>query len=102
VEAVFGCSAAPSPLAELDGFVTFFDPGWSILHLREAVGAKGMSFYPQNWYDNEPFAKTREKSPTNEISVGGACSLLGHAGHPHISFEGRYLSASSSQFGKFD
>jgi hypothetical protein len=39
-----------------EGYVTFFDPGWSIVSLRFAVSGKGI-FYPQNWHANEPFAK---------------------------------------------
>jgi hypothetical protein len=43
----------PSPLR---GFVTFYDPGWSIVGLRNAVAKKGSIFYPQSWYHTEPFA----------------------------------------------
>jgi hypothetical protein len=43
------------------GFVTFFDPGWSILELRASpsVIRRGV-FGQQSWYDSEPFASLRE------------------------------------------
>ena len=57
-------SMKPVPLdiqpTPLQGFVTFFDPGWSILRLREAVANKGTILYPQTWYDDEPFALLEE------------------------------------------
>jgi hypothetical protein len=42
------------PLA-INGFITFFDPGLSIVELRARVDSK--LFYPQDWYNSEPFAK---------------------------------------------
>jgi hypothetical protein len=55
--AAFGLAPAP-----LEGFVTFFDPGRSILRLREAVKRKGTLFYRQSWYEREAFAQ-REDEP---------------------------------------
>ena len=57
----------------LPGVVTFFDPGWSILVLRKVVAAKGTIFYPQGWYDVEPFASLEEQPRyrqlrTNEVT----------------------------------
>jgi hypothetical protein len=51
-----------------DGFVTFFDPGWSILRLRERVVGKGI-FYPQTWYDNEPFAKYEDQPRYRQLQM---------------------------------
>ena len=48
------------PPETLDGFVTFFDPGLSILALRAAVKERGRVLYPQSWYNNEPFAKVED------------------------------------------
>jgi hypothetical protein len=39
----------------LEDFVTFFDPGWSLLRLRETVAGKGTIFYPQSWYNTQDF-----------------------------------------------
>ena len=54
----------PEPLA---GFVTFFDPGWSILRLRQAVADKGTIFYPQTWYDTHPFAQRADQPRYRQI-----------------------------------
>ncbi len=51
-------SKGPAPAAI--GFVTFYDPGWSILYLRHFVVKKRSKFSPQTWYDDEPFAKLAE------------------------------------------
>ena len=48
-----GFGPPPDPLP---GFVTLFDPGWSVIRLRKAVSAQGQVFFPQDWYDREPFA----------------------------------------------
>jgi hypothetical protein len=50
-------------------------------------------------FDSRSIGRSIE-SPTHEINVGGACSLLGHADHPHVSFEGRHLSTLNSQLGR--
>jgi hypothetical protein len=55
-EALFALSVPP-PIRE--GYVTFFDPGWSIVSLRFAVSGKRI-FYPQDWYASEPFARLEE------------------------------------------
>lgn len=39
--------------ALLDDYVTFFDPGWSVVRLREAVRERAHIFWPQTWYDRE-------------------------------------------------
>ena len=48
--ATFGPPPKPLP-----GFLTFYDPGWSILKVREAVRRKAI-FYDQDWYDRHAFA----------------------------------------------
>jgi hypothetical protein len=40
-----------------DSYLRFFDPGDSIVHLRDAMNDRGQIFYPQDWYDNQPFAQ---------------------------------------------
>ena len=56
-EQIAGFGPPPNPL---DGFVTFFDPGWSILQLRDFIAGNKRVFYPQEWYDCEKFAKIEE------------------------------------------
>jgi hypothetical protein len=53
----YSTDPSPKPVAS---FITFFDPGWSIVHLRATIANKRTIFYPQTWYDNEPFAKIEE------------------------------------------
>ena len=56
------------PPDPLEGFITFFDPGWSILRLREAVAGKGSTiFFPQSWYDTEPFAQLEDKARYRQV-----------------------------------
>ena len=55
------------PPDPLDGFVTFFDPGWNILKLRTACEGKGRIFYPQSWYEPEPFAQTEDFPRYREV-----------------------------------
>src|ERR1041384_6771422 len=50
-----------SPPEPRNGYVTFFDPGWSILRLRDAVEDKGQIFFPQRWYNNQAFARAKEE-----------------------------------------
>jgi len=45
------------PPQAIPGFLTLFDPGWSILRLRRFCADKGKMFSDQNWYDNEDFSK---------------------------------------------
>ena len=59
------------PPDPLDGFVTFFDPGWNILMLRSlAPKEKGRLFSDQSWYDTEPFAKTEELPRYHQVRIG--------------------------------
>ena len=51
-----------TPPRSLPDRVTFFDPGWSIVRLREAVTGKGQIFYAQSWYNTQDFA-TLEDQP---------------------------------------
>jgi hypothetical protein len=46
-----------SPPPALPGFISFFDPGWSIISLRGAVAERGRIFGHQTWYDDKPFAQ---------------------------------------------
>jgi hypothetical protein len=48
------------PPKPVEGFVTFFDPGWSILRLREAVAGKGKIFWSEGWYNKQTFAQLEE------------------------------------------
>ena len=70
------------PPASLPGFVTFFDPGWSILRLRECArlrvfGSSQTIFYPQTWYDNEPFAKLQEPPGYRQLQMRAAQDSFG-------------------------
>ena len=51
-----------------NGFMTFFDPGWSILALHELVANKRI-FCPQTWYDNEPFARLDEQPRYHQLQM---------------------------------
>jgi len=51
-----------------EGFITFFDPGWSILRLRQSF-ANGGFFFPQSWYDNEPFARFEEEPRYRQLRM---------------------------------
>ena len=53
----------------LPGFVTFYDPGWSIVRLRDAVAKKGTIFFPQDWYDYEPFAQFDEQPRYRQLRM---------------------------------
>jgi hypothetical protein len=59
----------PNPLP---GFVTFFDPGWSIVRLRAAVAKQGTIFYSQSWYDREPFANLDESPRYRQLRMTAA------------------------------
>ena len=56
------------PPVALADFITFFDPGWSILRLRDAVAGKKI-LYPQDWYDNEAFAKFEEEPRYRQLRM---------------------------------
>jgi hypothetical protein len=51
------------------GYVTFFDPGWSILRLSVAVAGRGTIFSPQDWYDDELFAKFEEQPRYRQLRM---------------------------------
>ena len=52
-EEMAGFGPLPDPHA---GFVTLFDPGWSFLKLRAALGRAPHLFYELNGHEAEPFA----------------------------------------------
>jgi hypothetical protein len=58
-----------SPPPGLNRYVTFFDPGWSILCLRTLVAHKGTVFYPQDWYYKEPFAAFTETPRYHQVRM---------------------------------
>jgi hypothetical protein len=64
--AIQPCGLQPKPLP---GFVTFYDPGWSIVRLRSVDTKKGTIFYPQTWYDNEPFATFEEPARYRQLRM---------------------------------
>jgi hypothetical protein len=68
---------ATSPPPPVDGFVTFFDPGWSVLRLREAVADRGNIFYPHTWYDNEPFAKFQDPPRYRQLQMEAVKNSFG-------------------------
>ena len=57
------------PPEPLNGFITFFDPGWSILDLRQAVAGKGTIFYYQDWYDAAAFAERKERPRYRQVRM---------------------------------
>jgi hypothetical protein len=61
--AAFG--APPNPLP---GYLTFFDPGWSIVRIRTAVAGKD-AFHAQDWYDCEPFANMQSRPGYRQIRM---------------------------------
>ena len=65
------------PPDALPGFVTFFDPGWSLQQLRASVADKGHIFYPQTWYDNEPFAKLEEPPRYRQLRMDAVKGSFG-------------------------
>ncbi len=58
----------PPPDA-LPGFLTFFDPGWDILRLRQFCANKGKIFYRQGWYGDENFSKRVETPCYRQIRL---------------------------------
>lgn len=58
----------PPPDA-ISGYLTFFDPGWEILRLREYCKDKGRIFYGQNWYERQVFAKKQEEPRYRQIRI---------------------------------
>ncbi len=59
------------------GYVTYFDPGWSILILRDAVSDKGSIVCPQNWYEDEPFADFEEELQYRQLRMAAVEDSFG-------------------------
>jgi hypothetical protein len=54
----------PNQPPSIDGYVTFWDPGWSILRLRAAIARGGSkAFSHQTWYDIEAVFARLEEAP---------------------------------------
>jgi hypothetical protein len=51
-----------------EGFITFFDPGCSVLALRAGVRGRRV-FYPQTWYDREQFATLKEAPRYRQVRM---------------------------------
>src|SRR5207244_1322915 len=49
------------PPAPVEGYVTFFDPGLSILDIRSKVADKGHIFCVQTWYETQEFANREDR-----------------------------------------
>ena len=58
----------PPPTA-LPGFLTFFDPGWDILHLRRFCKDRGRIFANLDWYEDEAFANGTERPQYRQIRL---------------------------------
>lgn len=67
----FGIPPGPVP-----GFLTFFDPGWSLLRLRRYGWRNGIPF-PQEWYDHEPFAKVQARPRYRHLRLAPVPESLG-------------------------
>jgi len=65
------------PPDALPGFVTFFDPGWSIAQLRKEVADRATIFYPQDWYNNLSFAKLEEPSRYRQLQMDAVKDSFG-------------------------
>ncbi len=65
-EQLAGFGPPPEPVP---GFVTFLDPGWSIVALRAAVEGKGRVFYPQVWYNAQPFAQAEDSPRYRQVRM---------------------------------
>ncbi len=52
-----------------EGFVTFFDPGWSVLHLRNATRNDRVLCW-QEWYNAEEFATAEEAPRYRQVRLG--------------------------------
>ena len=63
-------AALGPPPEPLEGFVTFFDPGLSILRIRDAVKGKGRVFWAQDWYDRELFAAAVDIPRYRQVRAG--------------------------------
>ena len=65
-----------TPPIPLPGFLTFFDPGWTLLRLRRFGRKKGIPF-PQKWYEHEPFAKVHARPCYRHLRVAPVSGSLG-------------------------
>ena len=83
----------PSPDA-LPGYITFFDPGLSLLHLRETVCGKGIIFYPQDWYENQPSRRRRTSPATDRFALRRS---KGPSIRPSISSRNSFLKTKKSR-----
>ena len=72
VLARFGC-----PPARRDGFVTFFDPGWSIWKLLDLVEIKRCFFRQQTWYDRQQFAGLEERPDYRQLRMDAVPDSFG-------------------------
>ena len=62
----------------VEGYITFFDPGWSIVRLREFARDKGKLFYRQDWYDDgQPFATLGESPRYRQLRMEAAKDSFG-------------------------
>ncbi len=57
------------PPPGLPGFLTFLDPGWGLLRLRNFCHDKGAIFSRQEWYVFEAFAKKMEEPRYRNIRM---------------------------------
>lgn len=63
-------AAFGKPPDPLPGFVTFFDPGMSILRVHTAVRERGSLFAAQDWYHKyQPFAELEEKPRYRQLRM---------------------------------
>ncbi len=76
VAKLLGSSEVVDPPTTPPGFITFFDPGWSILTLLHRLHAKKV-FSPQSWYEHEPFAKREEPSSHRQLRMEAVHDSLG-------------------------
>jgi hypothetical protein len=60
-------AAIGPPPASAQGFVTFFDPGWSFVRLRQAMDDKGTLFHGRTWYDVEAFAQREDRPGYRQV-----------------------------------
>ena len=63
-------AAFGKPPDPLSGFVTFFDPGMSILRVRAAIRERGGIFAAQDWYHKyQSFAELEEKPRYRQLRM---------------------------------
>jgi hypothetical protein len=61
-------SSYGSPPPGLNGYVTFFDPGCSLLTLRKVIRGVGI-IRSQDWYEYEPFAMLEEQPRYRQLQM---------------------------------